>query len=847
MLPIESVLDTLLNTVKDCLQENRQPRVVVQAPPGAGKTTRIPLALLESGISGISGKIILIQPRRLAVYGAARQLAKNLNQPVGQTVGFRTRYDRNIGPNTQIEVVTDGLFLNQIQNDPELNGVSMVIFDEFHERSVAMDLALAFVLETQDALRDTSNPLHLLVMSATLNGQALSAWLNAPLIESQGRSFPVAIHYSPKSTNQYLEQKVTEQIRFALQQESGDILVFLPGMKQIKQVQQQLNDSTLDSNMVVYPLHATLPADQQEKALQPSPSGQRKVVLSTNVAETSITIEGIRIVIDSGLARVSRYDERRGMNQLITESIAAASAEQRAGRAGRTQPGVCYRIWGESHQAGLKPYADPEILTSDLAPIVLEMARWGVNNSQTLTLLNQPDAESFKRAQQLLQELGALNQNNHITELGKRIASLPLPPRLGALLLHNHTTDLGQDCLFLCALLSEGDPLSLPHDHFQADLDLRLLLQQHNDNRANQAKLKRIKQTSKQLNQSVKQQAAPNTPKHEPKTKKHLAQALALAFPDRIAQQRQPNSTRYLMSNGKGVQLLGNDKLKNHPYLVVLDCDGDKKEPFIRLACPITKAQLKQALEQHIEPVNDITWNNDKQRVDAQHKEQLGAITLLAEPMQAPWPQQRQQQVLTTLLQAIEQDQLRCLPWSDTSQQLIKRLQWLHTQQPDLWPSYGQQNLINDSEQWLLPFLAGCTRFQDLTALNLPEALKSRLSWEQQSQIETLAPYHWPLPTGRHQTLDYDEQQGPVLRARMQEFYGMDEHPTLPNGHRITVELLSPAQRPIQITQDLPGFWQGSYKEVAKEMRGRYPKHFWPDNPESAQATTKTKRHLPDG
>ena len=308
MLPIESVLDTLLNTVKDCLQENRQPRVVVQAPPGAGKTTRIPLALLESGISGISGKIILIQPRRLAVYGAARQLAKNLNQPVGQTVGFRTRYDRNIGPNTQIEVVTDGLFLNQIQNDPELNGVSMVIFDEFHERSVAMDLALAFILETQDALRDTSNPLHLLVMSATLNGQALSAWLNAPLIESQGRSFPVTIHYSPKSTNQYLEQKITEQIRFALQQESGDILVFLPGMKQIKQVQQQLNDSTLDSNMVVYPLHATLPADQQEKALQPSPSGQRKVVLSTNVAETSITIEGIRIVIDSGLARVSRYD-----------------------------------------------------------------------------------------------------------------------------------------------------------------------------------------------------------------------------------------------------------------------------------------------------------------------------------------------------------------------------------------------------------------------------------------------------------------------------------------------------------------------------------------------------------
>lgn len=832
MLPIESVLNFLLD------QFQQQQTLVIQAPPGAGKTTRIPIALLEN--TPLKGKILVIQPRRLAVYGAAWQLANNLNESVGKRIGYRTRYDRRISHNTEIEVITDGLFLQQIQNDPELNGIATVIFDEFHERSVAMDLGLAFALECQAALREADNPLHLMIMSATLNGDHLSQWLRAPLIASEGRSYPVSIYYTPLSANQRLEQKVVEVVCQALIDHEGDALVFLPGMKQIRRVEQLLKEQTLAHNVNVLPLHASLSAEQQERALLPDPSKQRKVVLSTNVAETSVTIEGIGIVIDSGQARVSRYDERRGMNHLQTEPISAASAEQRSGRAGRTQAGVCYRLWGETRHAGLKAFTDPEMVTSDLAPIVLEMARWGVNDPKQLTLLTQPNPEGFLRAQQFLYDLGALNEQFTITEFGRNICRLPLTPRLATLVWRNRDSKYSQQCCFLAALLSENDPLNIPHEQFQSDIELRLLLQDHNDHQAKASTLKRIRQIGKQLQKIISNSKSTENGN----SRASLAQVLAQAFPDRIAQQRQDNGNRYRMSNGKGVQLAPHDNFSQQSFLVVLDCEGDKKEPVVRLACSISLMEVRAALANQIRQIEKLFWNADKQRVEAQHQEQLEELLLSQRILPTPWPMEQQEKAQQLLLNAITDDKLSPLPWNDNSRQLLQRLHWLHRQDSEQWPDMSLNALIDSACTWLQPYLAGCTSFSDLQNLNVMEALKSQLPWQLQTQLDTLAPSHWPLPSGRNQVIDYHEQQGPILRARVQEFYGLTQHPILPNGHRITVECLSPAQRPLQITQDLPGFWQGSYHEVAKEMRGRYPKHFWPDNPSQASATTKTKRHI---
>ncbi len=828
-LPIEAILDSLIQ------QFSQQQRLVIQAPPGAGKTTRIPLALLER-ISP-KGKIVLIQPRRLAVYSAARQLASNLGEAVGNTVGYRTRYDKQVSKRTQVEVITDGLFVNQIQNDPELNGISVVIFDEFHERSTNMDLGLAFALETQGALRDAHDPLHILVMSATLNGEHLSQWLQAPLLVSDGRSFPVQTYYQPLPKDQYLERFIAALVAPCLQQEPGNILIFLPGMKQIRQLQKQLEQMALGDTVEILPLHASLPAQQQEKAILPCESGRRKVVLATNVAETSITIEDVRVVIDSGLARVSRYDERRGFNQLITEHISKASAEQRSGRAGRTQAGICYRIWGESKQQSLKAYGDPQILTDDLTPIVLQLARWGVTDGTQLMLLDQPAKDMYERAQQFLLELGALQTNFTISELGRTLSSLPLPPRLGALVWRSRGYSHFTDCCFIAAVLSEGDPLSLPGDQFQSDLDLRLGLQRHNDQYGQSHRLKRVNQISKQLRQLV----TDSNPKNTATDSHHLSQALALAFPDRIAQQRQPGSHRYLLSNGKGVQLVRSDSLCQHPFLVVLDCDGDPREPYVKLACPIDLAQLRQSLSHQIQSSFRLDWDAEKKQVVAQNLEKLGQLSLSQKPVPKPWPLTIQNQAQEKLLQAITVDQLEPLPWNDASEQLLSRIRWLHQQHPEQWPDASVETLIETAGRWLSPFLNECSSYKDLAGLDLHSALINILPWDQQQQLNAQAPSHWPLATGRSQRIDYSDQGGPLLSAPLQAFYGLNQHPTLPNGVPIRLQLLSPARRPLQITQDLPNFWAGSYVDIAKEMRGRYPKHHWPKQPELAQATEKAK------
>ncbi|MCP5014927.1 MAG: ATP-dependent helicase HrpB [Ketobacter sp.] len=825
MLPIEQVLPELIIAIQD------HPQVVVQAPPGAGKTTRIPLALLEC--DWLKGKIIVIQPRRLAVYNAAQRLAAQLNEQPGKTVGYRTRYDRCIAKQNRIEVVTDGVFLAQLQRDPELRDVDVVLFDEFHERSVNIDLGLAFTLETQAALRGDDHPLRLVVMSATLDGDRLCQWLDAPLVTSAGRTHPVETFYRPPPPDRYPHQHISHVIQEALRKEQGSLLVFLPGMGDIRSVQRQLEQGGLPNNVEVLPLHASLPKEQQQKALAPSPSGQRKVVLSTNVAETSITIEDVRVVIDSGQARIARYDERRGLNGLHTEMISAASAEQRRGRAGRTQPGSCYRLWGESRQTALKPFNDPEILTTDLQPVALELAQWGVTDITSLTLLDTPPTERLQRAREGLQQLGALRPDGNITPLGRKLSLLGLPPRLAALVWACHGSPAEAEAISCAAILSEGDPLSRNNDHFQSDLHLRLEWMENGNRNGSPSRLHALRaQLQKRLQQHSKSEGQ-NT---------NLAQALVRAFPDRVAQQRTSNALRYRMSNGKGAQLQRHDKLATHRYLIVLDAAGTGTDATIHLAYPVTEQDLKSALAEQISRQSSLSWDEQKQAVIAEQRTEFGALTLQQQPLTKPWPAPQQEQAKSLLLHALAATQLTALPWDDASRHFCERINWLGRQQPDHWPDFGLQALTEQAPQWLSPFLENCYSFKDLNTIPLLDALKSHLGWQRLAELDNAAPSYWNLATGNHQV--HYRNGTPTLSVRLQECYGIQQHPTLPGGEPITVELLSPARRPIQITQDLPAFWSGSYREVAKEMRGRYPKHFWPDDPASAQATTRTKNAL---
>ncbi|MBA56888.1 MAG: ATP-dependent helicase HrpB [Pseudomonadales bacterium] len=815
VLPIEQVLTELL-------QANQQHScVVLQAPPGAGKTTRVPLALLES--PWLHGKIILIQPRRLAVYSAAHRLAQQLGETPGHRVGYRTRYDRCVSEHNRIEVVTDGIFLAQIQRDPELRGIAMVLFDEFHERSVNVDLGLAFALEAQQ-LREPDTPLRLLVMSATLDGERLSQWLDAPLIQSLGRSYPVATHYRPIPRDRYPDQAICDVIEEALRREHGSLLVFLPGMREIRSVQRRLEESGLPDDLRLYPLHASLPKEQQQAALSPATAGTRKLVLATNVAETSITIEDVRVVIDSGQVRVARYDERRGLNGLHTEMVSAASAEQRRGRAGRTQPGVCYRLWAESRHASLKAFNDPEILTTDLQPIALELAQWGVHDLNDLTLLDRPPTDRLQRARESLRQLGALRDDDTISPFGRQLGQLGLPPRLAALVLNSQGSAVQEEAIRCAAILSEGDPMRQSADQFQADIHLRL-------GQLESGGPQRIKNLVKQIRQRLPKVASPPQ-------QLTLSQALAKAFPDRIAQQREGHAQRYLMSNGKGVQLQRNDKLSAHRYLVILEAGGSDTEARVELACPITLDELKQALPNLLESRPAVYWDADRQAVTAQQQQRLAGLVLHQQPLPKPWPPEAQARLLAALVDA----RLEPLPWDNSSRQFCSRLNWIALQQPGAWPDFSMNTLCQEAQQWLLPFLENRYSFGELAEVPLLDALKNRLGWERLAQLDQQAPACWTLATGTHRI--HYEHNTPTLRVRLQECYGLQNHPTLPGGCPLTLELLSPAQRPIQITRNLIAFWSGSYAEVAKEMRGRYPKHFWPDDPASAKPTTRTKRSM---
>ncbi|MDX1694503.1 MAG: ATP-dependent helicase HrpB [Ketobacteraceae bacterium] len=828
-LPIETCLPVIENHLTHC------DRLVIQAPPGAGKTTLVPLHLL-SGL-GQKGRILLIQPRRLAVYGAAYRMADMRNEKPGSTIGYTTRFDRKTTADTRIEVVTEGIFLRMIQQDPELGGISTVIFDEFHERSVTNDLALAFALESQQAFRDAATPLKLIIMSATLDGNLLSEWLGAPLVCSEGRLFPVDTFYRPQPRQTTIETHVADMVCEALTKHDGSLLVFLPGMREIRRVHDQLEQRSPEKHIVIYPLHASLPHNRQQQAIAPAAPGQRKIVLTTNVAETSVTIEGIRVVIDSGLVKTARYDERRGLNVLLTEKISAASAEQRRGRAGRVMAGVCYRAWSAEQQTQLKAFREPEILHTDLLPVALELAVWGCNDSSDLQLLTPPDPEALKRAQATLEDMGAIHGNGVITATGQQMAAMGLHPRPGLLIACSSEPHRQSAAVATAALLSEGDPLRFPGQWPQADLGLRLALWHSTRSIAelHQSSWQRLKKLTLQLARRAGYEWQPDTLTHPDN-----ALGLAHAFPDRVAQLRKNSQQRYLMANGKGVQLNPEDRLGGSEYLVVLDAMGNDREPFIRLACPLDASQMEQALGDHFTTDTETRWNPQKQAAESLETVRFHHLIIRQTPCDPADPEA----LSRCLLEGIQRTGLCCLPWTTTDHLIRGRIAWLKATDTESWPDWSDAGLEQSLKHWLLPYLAGMRRLSDLQQLCLHQILAAQLTREQQANLEKQAPGFWELPTGQQKPIVYDPEKGPVLRARMQELYGITSHPVIGSNTPLLIEILSPADRPIQVTSDLPGFWEGSYTAVAREMRGRYPKHFWPDNPGSAQATTKTKRHM---
>ncbi len=824
-LPIDQALPELLKALSS------HANVVLQAPPGAGKTTRVPLALLnEAWLAG--QKIIMLEPRRLAARNAAHFMASKLCESIGQTVGYRVRMDSRIGKQTRIEVVTEGVLTRMLQHDPMLEGVGLVIFDEFHERSLQADLGLALCLESQAALRDD---LKLLVMSATLDGAAIAALLgDAPMITSEGRSFPVEVHHAApprQASRQQLLQHVTAVTIDALNKQNGSALVFLAGAAEIRRVEHLLESSNLDENVLITPLYGELSIEAQELAIQPPPLGRRKVVLATNIAETSLTIEGIRIVIDSGLARTPRFDPATGLTRLETVNISQASAEQRRGRAGRLESGHCYRLWPAGQH--LLAHSAAEILEADLSPLALELAQWGCRDPHQLQWLNPPPKAAFNQARELLTQLGALTPDGHITTHGKTMASLPLHPRLAHMILKGGDIGAAQLACNIAALLSERDPLR-KGDTRDSDLRTRLMLLMENSQQLSRTMLKRIRHASKQWQHQLKI-------KDEQTDLSLIGVLLGYAYPDRIAQRRLGKEGHYLLANGRGAVFIEHETLANEPYLVIAELAAGKRNACIFLAAAIDASQVEDFFSDLIQTKVSTHWDHRDKAVLARQQQRLGALVLKDKPLSKPDPEQ----IGNALIDGIRQTGLQCLPWRKSNRNWQQRVQLMHRLDFDHWPDVSDQTLLQTMETWLLPFLTGMGRLSHLEKLDLQAALNTLLTWPQQQQLNELAPTHIQVPSGSRIAINYDNEL-PILPVRLQEMFGATDTPSIANGKiKLLLHLLSPAQRPLQVTQDLKGFWQGSYAEVKKDMKGRYPKHYWPDDPLQAEPTRRAKRRSP--
>jgi ATP-dependent helicase HrpB len=820
-LPIDSVLGQLQAALRD------HPCAVLVAPPGAGKTTRVPLALLEAAFVG-AGKIIMLEPRRIAARASAERMAKTLGERVGETVGYRVRFASKVSAKTRIEVVTEGIFTRQLIDDPELTGVSAVLFDEFHERSLDADLGLALARDVQSGLRDD---LRILVMSATLDGARVAGLLgNAPVVSSEGRAFPVETRYVGRKPDAPLERQMAETIVSALRADSGSVLAFLPGAGEIRRTQTMLAERLADPLVDVVTLYGALEASVQDSAIAPSPPGRRKVVLATSIAETSLTIEGVRIVVDCGLARVPRYEPGVGVTRLETVRASRAAVDQRRGRAGRTEPGICYRLWDEPQTASLPAFTMPEILNADLSSLALDLAQWGVSDPAQLAFLDPPPAAAWREAVAMLRDLGALDGDGRITDEGRRLRALPLPPRLARMIVRAADQGTATEAAMIAAVLSER---GLGGD--SADLDARLDgLRRDRSQRASAAR---------QMAQRWAQIGAAFSPRKEPPDRDgpedmplSTGAILALAYPERIAKSRGNGS--FVLANGRGASIDQASSLARQAFIAVGELTGAAASSRILLAAPITAAEIEQIFAGDIAVREEVAFDRATMALRGRRRRSLHAISLTDAPMEVR-PSEDNARLLA---EGIAQAGIDRLPWSKALLQWRGRVAFLRRSEGEPWPDVSDAALALGAADWLAPMLAGKTALRDISADELVQALRAMLPWDMQARLEREAPTHFEAPTGSRLAIDYEAEQGPTISVRLQELFGLTTHPTVAGGRvALVLELLSPAQRPIQITRDLPGFWRGSYAAVRSDMRGRYPRHPWPDDPAGAEATRRAK------
>ncbi len=813
-LPVTAVLPELIETL-----ENNSNAVLV-APPGAGKTTLVPLALLQNGTSG---KIILLEPRRLAARAAASRMAFLLHEKVGESVGYRVRMDTKVSDKTRIEVITEGVFTRMILSDAELEGVGTIIFDEFHERSLDGDLGLALALDVQQGLREDLN---ILAMSATIDGAKVAELLDGPVIKSKGRAFAVRLIHHEKPPRVHLEDFVAEEIRQALRQESGGMLVFLPGQREIERVAERLA-GRIDGNIDVAPLYGAMAAGAQDLAIRPAKEGRRKVVLATSIAETSLTIEDVTVVIDCGLSRQPRFEPASGLTRLETVRASKASIDQRAGRAGRTAPGTAIRLWRKEQTASLQDHAPAEILAADLSHLALDLASWGVLDPAQLSWLDAPPRPALNEARQLLVSLEALDHSGHLTPHGEALRALSLPPRIGHMLIEAARHDCQNDAALLSVVLSErglGGPNS--------DLDIRLARVPREKGKRAHAAVSLANRLAKSAGALVEKKA-----ETEPLSTGAL---LSLAWPDRIAQrtgQSPSGAVRFRLANGSGAEIEAVHQLAHAPWIVVADLAGRAGAARILSAAAVSLKEIEALHGDTIIEEDVIELLADTGRVRVQQLRKLGALKISEFTISNP----PRELIEKALVETLRKKGVGQLNWDNAPNALRKRLAFLHHQDPDIWPDMDDEALLQSLDIWFTPFVGGKNGFASFSREELDNGLKLLLPWENHALIDQLAPRHFKTPAGSQATLRYEGEKV-VLPVRVQELFGLDTHPTIMRGKvPLLIELLSPAQRPVQLTRDLPGFWRGSWPDVRSDMRGRYPKHDWPENPLEARPTHRTK------
>jgi len=822
-LPIDPALPELTSALRAANA------AVLVAPPGAGKTTRVPLVLAaEPWAQG--KKVLVLEPRRLAARAAAARMAATLREAVGASVGYRVRFGSKVSASTRIEVVTEGVFTRLVLDDPSLASVAAVLFDEFHERSLDGDLGLALAHDVQQGLRAD---LKLLVMSATLDGARVGKLLgDAPLIESAGRAFPVETRYLGRDARAPIEPQVAGAVGRALRADAGSLLVFLPGAAEIRRSEALLRERVGDPAIDIVPLHGALDADVQDRAIAPAPPGRRKVVLATSIAETSLTIEGVRVVIDCGLARVPRYEPDVGLTRLETVRVSRASADQRRGRAGRTEPGVCYRLWDEPQTAALEPANRPEILAADLSGLVLDLAHWGVADPAQLAFLDPPPPAALAQAKALLGELNAIDRAGRITEEGRRLRELPLPPRLARMVVDAAAAADAVRAAEIAVVLTEralgGNDVDLGHR-----LDA---LRRDRSKRANDARAmaRRWAEIAKGNSSPVARQCREQARGGEDLS---VGALLALAYPDRVAKNRGAGGA-FLLANGRGANVDAAAALARAPFLAVAEIAGTAAQGRIVLAAPLTLAEIEAQFADRIESRDDIAFDAASASLRARRLRRLGAIALAEQPLTVT-PDDASARLLA---QGAARLGIERLPWTKPLRQWRDRVMFLRRAEGDEWPDLSDAALAATAADWLAPALAGKTALGELASDDFAQALQGLLPWTLRRRLDAEAPTHFTAPSGSAVPIDYEAQEGPKLAIRVQELFGLDRHPSIAAGRvALVVELLSPAHRPVQVTRDLPGFWRGSYAAVKAEMKGRYPRHPWPDNPLSAVPTRRAK------